>query len=212
MPHSIHYSTPLFSATTLSHARRETYFATDTDHHYTIFFLHFVCVVCVVPFIHSSQASSILLAVVPPQTLHTTCRPQSIFFISLKSSFLFSTHQLIFVCCIIINITVKPLKVEIVTPNEILSTGRVAFIKCETWGSHPAAKVIWLLDGETIRQADIATTSDASPVSASNVTTSMLSFKVLPEFDGRELTCKAMNPWFLNGAIEDNRRISVSCK
>jgi len=47
---------------------------------------------------------------------------------------------------------------------------------------------------------------------ASNVTTSMLSFKVLPEFDGRELTCKAMNPWFLNGAIEDNRRISVSCK
>jgi hypothetical protein len=105
---------------------------------------------------------------------------------------------------------VKPLKVEIVTPNDILSTGRVAFVKCETWGSHPAAKIQWFLDGETIRQADITTNTDMS--TSSNMTASTLSFKVLPEYDGKELTCKAMNPWFLNGAIEDNRRISVSCK
>jgi hypothetical protein len=105
---------------------------------------------------------------------------------------------------------VKPLKVEIVSPNDILSTGRIAFVKCETWGSHPVAKIQWFLDGETIKQADITTNTDMS--SSSNMTASTLSFKVLPEYDGKELTCKAMNPWFLNGAIEDNRRISVSCK
>lgn len=102
------------------------------------------------------------------------------------------------------------MKVEIVTPNDILSTGRVAFLKCETWGSHPAAKIQWFLDNEAIRQADIITNTDIS--STSNMTSSTLSFKVLSEYDGRELSCKAMNPWFLNGAIEDNRRISVSCK
>lgn len=32
------------------------------------------------------------------------------------------------------------------------------------------------------------------------------------ENDGAELTCRAANPWFSGGAIEDKRIISVACK
>lgn len=33
-------------------------------------------------------------------------------------------------------------------------------IRCESWGSYPAAKISWLLDGEPIRNAEVTVHSD----------------------------------------------------
>lgn len=44
------------------------------------------------------------------------------------------------------------------------------------------------------------------------MTVSILSLKVTSENDGAELICRAANPWFSGGALEDKRIISVACK
>jgi hypothetical protein len=103
---------------------------------------------------------------------------------------------------------VKPIKVKIVTPNELLTAGRPTPIRCETWGSYPPAKVMWLMDGEPIRQADVTVNSEGAEA---NLTSSILALRVSAENDGAELTCRSTNPWFSNGALEDKRRISVAC-
>lgn len=103
---------------------------------------------------------------------------------------------------------VKPIKVKIVTPNELLTAGHPTPIRCETWGSYPPAKVMWMLDGEVIRQADVTSNSEGGEA---NLTSSILTLKVSAENDGAELTCRSTNPWFSNGALEDKRRISVAC-
>ena len=51
--------------------------------------------------------------------------------------------------------TVKPPKVKILTPNNLLTAGQPMPLRCEAVGSYPPAKIIWLLDGEPIRSADI---------------------------------------------------------
>lgn len=60
---------------------------------------------------------------------------------------------------------VKPLKVKIVSPNDLLLAGKSMPITCEAWGSFPPAKVTWLLDGEPIRNTDITVHTDNSDVS-----------------------------------------------
>lgn len=97
---------------------------------------------------------------------------------------------------------------KIVTPNELLTAGRPTPIRCETWGSYPPAKVIWLIDGEPIRNSDVTVNTDGIDA---NLTSSILTLRVSAENDGAELTCKSTNPWFSNGALEDKRRISVAC-
>lgn len=103
----------------------------------------------------------------------------------------------------------KPLKVKIVTPNELLTAGRPVPLRCETWGSHPPAKIVWLLDGEPIRSADVTVSVGRDDA---NLTASILTLKVVAENDGAELTCRTTNPWFSTGALEDRRVISVACK
>ena len=58
--------------------------------------------------------------------------------------------------------TVKPLRVKIISPNELLTAGRPVPIRCEAWGSFPAAKIVWLLDGEPLRSADITVHTDSN--------------------------------------------------
>lgn len=55
---------------------------------------------------------------------------------------------------------VKPLRVKIVTPNELLNAKQAVPIRCNVWGSFPAAKIVWLLDGEPLRSADITVHSE----------------------------------------------------
>lgn len=55
---------------------------------------------------------------------------------------------------------VKPIRVKIITPNDLLTAGHPMAIRCESWGSYPAAKIAWLLDGEPIRNAEVTVHSD----------------------------------------------------
>uniref|UniRef100_A0A4Y0B5I7 Ig-like domain-containing protein n=1 Tax=Anopheles funestus TaxID=62324 RepID=A0A4Y0B5I7_ANOFN len=106
-----------------------------------------------------------------------------------------------------IQVHLKPLRVKIISPNELLTAGRPVPIRCEAWGSFPAAKIVWLLDGEPLRSGDITVHTDSND---SNLTSSILTLRVTAENDGAELTCRASNAWFSGGAIEDKRIISVA--
>ncbi|XP_073817369.1 motor axon guidance molcule sidestep isoform X4 [Musca autumnalis] len=103
-----------------------------------------------------------------------------------------------------LQVYLKPLKVKIVTPNDLLTAGHPVPIRCETTGSHPPAKITWLLDGEPIRNPEVTVRED------SNKTTSILTLKVTSENDNAELTCRATNLRFSGGAIEDKRVIRVA--
>ncbi|XP_043948904.1 nephrin isoform X2 [Drosophila biarmipes] len=106
-----------------------------------------------------------------------------------------------------VQVYLKPVRVKIATPNELLTAGQPMPIRCESWGSYPAAKITWLLDGEPIRNAEVIVHSDKED---GNITTSILTLKVTSENDNAELTCRATNPWFSGGAIEDKRIIRVA--
>lgn len=54
---------------------------------------------------------------------------------------------------------VKPNRVKIATPNDLLSIRKSQNIRCETSGSHPPAKLTWLLDGKPIRNAVVTVSS-----------------------------------------------------
>uniref|UniRef100_A0A1B0BBE0 Ig-like domain-containing protein n=1 Tax=Glossina palpalis gambiensis TaxID=67801 RepID=A0A1B0BBE0_9MUSC len=102
---------------------------------------------------------------------------------------------------------VMPVQVKIVTPNELLTAGHPTPLRCESWGSYPAAKITWLLDGEPIRNAEITSHSDREDL---NVTTSILTLKVTSENNNAELTCRSSNPWFSGSIVEDKRVIRVA--
>lgn len=50
-------------------------------------------------------------------------------------------------------VAVKPRTVQITTLAAPLSAGKTQHLQCETWGSVPPARVIWLLDGEPLENA-----------------------------------------------------------
>ncbi|XP_075166464.1 motor axon guidance molcule sidestep isoform X2 [Haematobia irritans] len=103
-----------------------------------------------------------------------------------------------------LQVYLKPLKVKIITPNDLLTAGHPVPLRCESTGSHPPAKITWLMDGEPIRNPEVIVREDT------NKTTSILTLKVTSENDNAELTCRASNIRFSGGAIEDKRVIRVA--
>ncbi|KAJ8957743.1 hypothetical protein NQ318_017641 [Aromia moschata] len=103
-------------------------------------------------------------------------------------------------------VTLKPNKVKIVSPNDLLSVRKTQNIRCETSGSYPPAKITWLLDGKPIRNA-VVTEEETD-----TFTGSILSLNVAAEDDGKDLVCRAVNPRFPGGSAEDRRQIHVACK
>ncbi|XP_023159288.1 hemicentin-1, partial [Ceratitis capitata] len=106
-----------------------------------------------------------------------------------------------------VQVHLKPVRVKILTANDLLTAGQPVPLRCDSWGSYPAAKITWLLDGEPIRNAEVTVHSDRED---SNTTTSILNLKVTSENDNAELMCRASNPWFSGSAIEDKRIIRVA--
>lgn len=54
----------------------------------------------------------------------------------------------------------KPIRIKIITPNELLTAQHSVPLRCEAWGSYPPAKIRWSLDGESIRNADVTVHTD----------------------------------------------------
>ncbi|XP_030745151.1 hemicentin-1 [Sitophilus oryzae] len=103
-----------------------------------------------------------------------------------------------------ITVFLKPNKVKIVTPNDLLSSGKSKNVRCETSGSAPPAKLTWFLDGRPIRNA-VVTEEETS-----SFTGSILTLTVSAEDDDKLLVCRADNPRFPGGSAQDSRRISVA--
>ncbi|XP_056634796.1 hemicentin-2 [Diorhabda sublineata] len=103
-----------------------------------------------------------------------------------------------------LTVFLKPNKVKIVSPNDLLSISKSQNIRCETSGSYPPAKLTWLLDGRAIRNAVVTEEETES------FTGSILSLNVAVEDDSKDLVCRADNPRFPGGYAEDRRQIHVA--
>nr|XP_022903613.1 nephrin isoform X2 [Onthophagus taurus] len=101
-------------------------------------------------------------------------------------------------------IYLRPNKVKIVTPNDLMSSAKTHTSKCETSGSYPPAKLTWILNGRTIKSS-VLTEEENEAFSSS-----IVSLSVEAEDDGTELVCRADNPRFPGGSLEDRRQIHVA--
>ncbi|XP_065339430.1 hemicentin-1 isoform X2 [Cloeon dipterum] len=102
-------------------------------------------------------------------------------------------------------IYLKPKKVSIkVSRGATFSAGRVHQLECESWGSVPAPRMTWLIDGEPLRLADTVITHGL------NSSTSALVLQPTLQDHGKELTCRAENPRFPGGFVEDRIRMNIA--
>ncbi|XP_024935884.1 neural cell adhesion molecule 2 isoform X2 [Cephus cinctus] len=103
-----------------------------------------------------------------------------------------------------LDIYLKPAAVKIILNEEQIYAGRPIAARCETWGSSPAARILWRLGGVVLRDPNVATTQ------RTNSTVSKLALVVDKEDDGKELVCRAENPRFPGGVLEEIRILHVA--
>ncbi|XP_076234186.1 motor axon guidance molcule sidestep isoform X2 [Calliopsis andreniformis] len=103
-----------------------------------------------------------------------------------------------------LDIYLRPAIVKIVLNEEKIYAGRPIAARCETWGSSPAARIIWRLGGQVIGDPNMSSTQ------RSNSTISKLALALGKEDDGKELTCRAENPRFPGGVLEQTKILSVA--
>lgn len=103
-------------------------------------------------------------------------------------------------------IAVKPAVIKISLNEDEIIAGRPLSVRCETWGSSPAARIVWRLDGLVIRNPSAATTQ------RTNSTVSKIAFVFGKDDDGKELTCRAENPRFPGGVLEETLVLRVACE
>ncbi|XP_047355270.1 neural cell adhesion molecule 2 isoform X2 [Vespa velutina] len=102
-----------------------------------------------------------------------------------------------------LDIYLKPAVVKIILSDEEMYAGRPIAAKCETWGSSPAARIIWRLGDEVIGDPIVSITQ------RSNSTVSKIVLALGKNDDGKELTCKAENPRFPGGVLEETKSLRV---
>ncbi|XP_076656681.1 motor axon guidance molcule sidestep [Halictus rubicundus] len=103
-----------------------------------------------------------------------------------------------------LDIYLKPAVVKIVLNDDQIFAGRPFAARCETWGSSPAARIIWRLGEQVIGEPNVSTTQ------RSNSTVSKLALVLDKDDDGKELTCRAENPRFPGGSLEQTRALNVA--
>lgn len=100
----------------------------------------------------------------------------------------------------------KPALVKIVLAEEQIYANRPITARCETWGSSPAARVVWRLGRQVIGDSNVSTTQ------RSNSTVSKLPLILNKDDNGRRLTCRAENPRFPGGVLEQTEIVDVACE
>ncbi|XP_076637456.1 motor axon guidance molcule sidestep isoform X2 [Colletes latitarsis] len=103
-----------------------------------------------------------------------------------------------------LDIYLKPAIVKIVMNEDQIYAGRPIAARCETWGSSPAARIVWSLNGQTIGEPNVSTTQ------RSNSTVSKLALALGKDDDGKELICRAENPRFPGGVLEQTKVLNVA--
>lgn len=95
---------------------------------------------------------------------------------------------------------------KIVLSEEQIFAGRSITARCETWGSSPAARIIWKLGDNVMGDPNVSTTQ------RSNSTVSKLALVLGKDDDGKELVCRAENPRFPGGVLEEVKTLRISCE
>ncbi|CAL7951229.1 unnamed protein product [Xylocopa violacea] len=103
-----------------------------------------------------------------------------------------------------LDVYLKPAIVKIILGQDRIHAGRPFAARCETWGSSPAARIVWTLGGRTIGEPNVSTTQ------RSNSTVSKLALALRRDDDGKELTCRAENPRFPGGVLEQTKVLNVA--
>ncbi|XP_031845663.1 motor axon guidance molcule sidestep isoform X2 [Nomia melanderi] len=103
-----------------------------------------------------------------------------------------------------LDIYLKPAVVKIILSEEQIYAGRPIAARCETWGSSPAAKIIWRLGEQVIGEPNVSSTQ------RSNSTVSKLALALSKDDDGKELTCRAENPRFPGGSLDQIKVLNVA--
>lgn len=103
-----------------------------------------------------------------------------------------------------LDIYLKPALVKIVLAEEQIYANRPITARCETWGSSPAARVVWRLGRQVIGDSNVSTTQ------RSNSTVSKLPLILNKDDNGRRLTCRAENPRFPGGVLEQTEIVDVA--
>ena len=100
----------------------------------------------------------------------------------------------------------KPLSVEILTPNSPLISGISAQFRCSSYGSSPTALMSWIIGFECL--------TDAHNIEfdGGNGTESMVSFVPTHEHHNQYLICRASNERVANSIIEDKVLLNVECE
>ncbi|XP_014228869.1 neural cell adhesion molecule 2 [Trichogramma pretiosum] len=102
-----------------------------------------------------------------------------------------------------LEIYLKPAMVSVTLMEEEIFAGRPMTARCETWGSSPAARIVWRLGGLVIRESSLTTAQ------RSNSTASKMALVLDKSDDGKELTCRAENPRFPGGVLEMTKVLRV---
>ncbi|XP_070394146.1 nephrin-like [Dermacentor albipictus] len=98
---------------------------------------------------------------------------------------------------ITLDINLRPLGVAIAAPKAVLVAEQPARIRCDSWGSRPAANLSWWMGSRRM------TRSAASVDESSGRTSSVLAFTPAGDDHGRRLRCRAANERVPGSAIED---------
>lgn len=100
----------------------------------------------------------------------------------------------------------KPAVVKILFSEDPVLAGREFTARCQTWGSSPAARIIWKLEGLEIKGVNILTTQ------MSNSTISKIDIVLNKDDDEKDITCRSENPRFPGGILEETRTVHVLCE
>lgn len=104
---------------------------------------------------------------------------------------------------ITLDMNLRPLGVAIARPETVLVAEHPAQIRCDSWGSRPAANLSWWMGNRRM------TRSAASVDESSGRTCSVLAFTPAGDDHGRRLRCRAANERMSGSAIEDTLFLEV---
>ncbi|XP_064470390.1 hemicentin-2-like isoform X2 [Ornithodoros turicata] len=105
-----------------------------------------------------------------------------------------------------LDLNLRPLVVQIVTPRTGLIDGQLVDIECQAEGAQPQADITWLLDGQPYNESRSTLAADASR------TSSILHLEAKPELNGKRISCKGFNPHLPDSDLQDHWLLNIKFK
>ncbi|XP_022237588.1 hemicentin-1-like, partial [Limulus polyphemus] len=105
-----------------------------------------------------------------------------------------------------IDMTLKPLLLDIDGMDQILSANKLTKLQCKTAGARPNVTISWWLGSKQMKRTTNVTADGG------NITISTLSFKPSKEDAGKYMSCRAKNPLIQGSALEKGWKLTVHHK